>query len=60
MGKNNLCRKQAENIIPLTTGYLELEGERIEVIDHVMGDYKLEFRRVDSFYQNDVRQRRPV
>jgi glyoxylase-like metal-dependent hydrolase (beta-lactamase superfamily II) len=40
MGKNNLCRKQAENIIPLTTGYIELEGERIEVIDHVMGDYR--------------------
>jgi glyoxylase-like metal-dependent hydrolase (beta-lactamase superfamily II) len=40
MGKNNLCRKQAENIIPLTTGYIELEGERIEIIDHVMGDYK--------------------
>jgi glyoxylase-like metal-dependent hydrolase (beta-lactamase superfamily II) len=40
MGKNNLCRKQAENIIPLTTGYIELDGERIEVIDHVMGDYR--------------------
>ncbi len=40
MGKNNLCRKQAENIIPLKTGYLELEGEKIEVFDHVMGDYR--------------------
>jgi glyoxylase-like metal-dependent hydrolase (beta-lactamase superfamily II) len=40
MGKNNLCRKQAENIIPLDTGYLELEGEKIEVFDHVMGDYR--------------------
>jgi glyoxylase-like metal-dependent hydrolase (beta-lactamase superfamily II) len=40
MGKSNLCRKQAENIIPLTTGYLELEGEKIEIIDHVMGDYR--------------------
>ena len=40
MGKNNVCRKKAENIIPLTTGYLELEGERLEVFDHVMGDYR--------------------
>ncbi len=24
----------------LTTGFIELEGERIEVIDHVMGDYR--------------------
>ncbi len=40
IGENNLCRKQAENIRPLTTGYIELEGERIEVYDHVMGDYR--------------------
>lgn len=40
IGEGNLCRKQAENLIPLTDKYIELEGERIEVIDHVMGDLK--------------------
>lgn len=40
IGKNNLCRKQAVDILPLTEGYIELEGERIEVLDHVMGDLK--------------------
>jgi glyoxylase-like metal-dependent hydrolase (beta-lactamase superfamily II) len=58
MGKNNLCRKQAENIIPLTTGYLELEGERLEVFDHVMGRLPLELRRlipsIKTVYGSDV------
>lgn len=40
IGKNNLCRKQCDRLEALTTGYIELEGERIEVMDHVMGDLK--------------------
>ena len=40
MGSTNLCRKQAENIIPLTENFIELEGERIEVIPRVMGDLR--------------------
>jgi glyoxylase-like metal-dependent hydrolase (beta-lactamase superfamily II) len=40
IGETNLCRKQCENLLPLTDKYIELEGERIEVIDHIMGDLK--------------------
>ena len=40
IGEGNLCRNQCENLLPLTEKFIELEGERIEVIDHVMGDLK--------------------
>ena len=40
IGEQNLCRQQCENLIPLTEGYIELEGERIEIIEHIMGDFK--------------------
>jgi glyoxylase-like metal-dependent hydrolase (beta-lactamase superfamily II) len=40
VGEGNLCRRQCENLLPLPGKYIELEGERIEVIDHVMGDLK--------------------
>ena len=40
IGEGNLCRKQCERLEPLSTGYIELEGERIEIIEHVMGDLK--------------------
>jgi len=40
IGEGNLCRKQCENLLPLESKCIELEGERIEVIDHIMGDLK--------------------
>ena len=40
LGENNLCRRQCQNLLPLEDRCIELEGERIEVIDHVMGDLK--------------------
>ena len=40
IGEGNLCRKQCENLLPLNDMYIELEGERIEVIEHIMGDLK--------------------
>jgi len=40
IGEGNLCRKQCENLLPLEDRFIELEGERIEVIEHVMGDLK--------------------
>ena len=40
VGEGNLLRRQCENLLPLTDKYIELEGERIEVIEHIMGDLK--------------------
>ncbi|MCL2365981.1 MAG: MBL fold metallo-hydrolase [Oscillospiraceae bacterium] len=40
VGEGNLCRQQCKNLLPLTDKYIELEGERIEVIEHIMGDLK--------------------
>ena len=40
VGEQNLCRKQCENLLPLEDRYIELEGERIEVMEHIMGDLK--------------------
>ena len=40
VGENNLCRKQCENLLPLKDKFIELEGERIEILDHIMGDLK--------------------
>jgi len=40
VGKDNLCRKQCVNLLPLEDRYIELEGERIEVLEHIMGDLK--------------------
>ncbi|MCL2401409.1 MAG: MBL fold metallo-hydrolase [Oscillospiraceae bacterium] len=40
IGEGNLCRQQCQNLLPLTDGYIELEGERIEVIPHIIGDLK--------------------
>ena len=40
IGEGNLCRKQCENLLPLPNKYIELEGERIEILDHIMGDLK--------------------
>jgi len=40
IGEGNLCRKQCENLLPLEDRFIELEGERIEVIEHIMGDLK--------------------
>ena len=38
--RNNLCRKQCERLEPLNENFIELEGERIEIIPHIMGDLK--------------------
>ncbi len=40
IGKNNLCRKQAENVLLFTEDAFELDGERIEIMTEVMGDIK--------------------
>ena len=41
IGETNLCRKQCEALEPLPEdNVIMLEGERIEVIPHVMGDLK--------------------
>ena len=40
VGESNLCRKQCVNLLPLEDRYIELEGERIEVLEHIMGDLK--------------------
>jgi glyoxylase-like metal-dependent hydrolase (beta-lactamase superfamily II) len=40
IGEGNLCRKQCENLLPLESRCIELEGERIEVMEHIMGDLK--------------------
>lgn len=40
IGENNLCRKQCERLEPLKENFIELEGERIEIIPHIMGDLK--------------------
>lgn len=40
IGENNLCRKQCERLEPLNENFIELEGERIEIIPHIMGDLK--------------------
>jgi len=40
IGEGNLCRKQCETLMPLQGNCIELEGERIEVIPHIMGDLK--------------------
>ena len=40
IGEENLCRKQCENLLPLESRCIELEGERIEIKDHIMGDLK--------------------
>lgn len=40
IGEMNLCRKECDRLEPLTAGYIELDGERIEILDHVMGDLK--------------------
>ncbi len=37
IGETNLCRKQCDALEPLTTDYMELEGERLEII-RCMGD----------------------
>ncbi|MDR0904967.1 MAG: MBL fold metallo-hydrolase [Oscillospiraceae bacterium] len=39
IGKNNVCTKVAQ-LEPLTENVIELEGERIEIIPHLMGDLK--------------------
>jgi glyoxylase-like metal-dependent hydrolase (beta-lactamase superfamily II) len=40
IGEGNLCRLQCQNLLPLDDRYIELEGERIEVFEHIMGDLK--------------------
>ena len=40
VGEGNLCRRQCKNLQPLESRCIELEGERIEVIEHIMGDLK--------------------
>ena len=40
IGEGNLCRKQCDNLLPLESRCIELEGERIEVMEHIMGDLK--------------------
>ena len=40
IGEQNLCRRQCKNLLPLEDRYIELEGERIEVMEHIMGDLK--------------------
>jgi len=40
VGEINLCRKQCENLLPLESRCIELEGERIEVMEHIMGDLR--------------------
>jgi len=40
IGEGNLCRTPCKNLLPLNDKYIELDGERIEVIDHIMGDLK--------------------
>jgi glyoxylase-like metal-dependent hydrolase (beta-lactamase superfamily II) len=37
IGEQNLCRKQCEALEPLTEDYMELEGERLEIV-RCMGD----------------------
>lgn len=39
IGATNVCRKEVK-IEPLPQNYLELEGQRIEIIPHLMGDMK--------------------
>lgn len=39
IGRNNVCTKTAQ-LTPLTENFIELEGEKIEIIPHVMGDLK--------------------
>jgi glyoxylase-like metal-dependent hydrolase (beta-lactamase superfamily II) len=39
IGSTNVCRK-AVNIEPLTENYLELEGQRIEIIPQIIGDMR--------------------
>ena len=40
IGEGNLCRKQCEHLLPLEDRCIMLEGERIEVMEHIMGDLK--------------------
>ena len=40
IGEGNLCRKQCKNLLPLENRHIELEGELIEVKEHIMGDMK--------------------
>jgi len=57
IGKTNVCRKQVD-IEPLTQKYLELEGQRIEIISEVMGDLKYNsvvwIPSIKTFYGSDV------
>jgi glyoxylase-like metal-dependent hydrolase (beta-lactamase superfamily II) len=39
IGSTNVCRKEI-NIEPLADNYLELEGQRIEIIPQIMGDMR--------------------
>jgi glyoxylase-like metal-dependent hydrolase (beta-lactamase superfamily II) len=39
IGSSNVCRKEV-NIEPLAETYLELEGQRLEIIPKIMGDMK--------------------
>ncbi len=39
IGSTNVCRKEV-NIKPLAENFLELEGQRIEIIPQIMGDMK--------------------
>lgn len=40
IGETNLCRKQCARLEVLKQDYLELEGERLEILPRIMGDYK--------------------
>lgn len=57
IGPANVCRKAAK-IEPLTEDHLELEGERIEIIPQVMGDYKYNtvvwIPSISTLYGSDV------
>ena len=39
IGSTNVCRKEV-NIAPLSVNYLELEGQRLEIIPQIMGDMR--------------------
>jgi glyoxylase-like metal-dependent hydrolase (beta-lactamase superfamily II) len=57
IGKTNVPRK-AVNIEPLTGDYIDLEGQRIEIIREVMGDLKYNtvvwIPSIKTFYGSDV------
>jgi len=40
IGEGNLCRQPCQNLLPLSEKFIELDGERIEVLDKIMGDLK--------------------